>query len=79
MADTTTNTTVSLSDNKFTNLNGCGSSDSRNTLAPGEKLVVSSPVFSYDPTGHQLRATVTVCSENGVNGTCLTRVVEFKP
>ena len=78
-ADTTSNTTVSLSDNKFTNVNGCSSSDSRNTLIPGEKMVVSSPVFSYDPTGHNFRATITLCSDINVNGTCITRIVEFKP
>lgn len=78
-ADTTSNTTVSLSDNKFTNVNGCGSSDSRNTLAPGEKLVVSSPPFAYDPTGHNFRTTVTLCSDVNVSGTCVTRIVEFKP
>jgi len=79
VADTTSNTTVSLSDNKFTNVNGCSSSDSRNTLIPGEKMVVSSPVFSYDPTGHNFRATITLCSDINVNGTCITRIVEFKP
>jgi hypothetical protein len=78
-ADTTSNTTVSLSDNKFTNLNGCSSSDSRNTLAMGEKLIVSSPPFAYDPTGHNFRATITLCSDINVNGTCITRIVEFKP
>lgn len=78
-ADTTSNTTVSLSDNKFTNINGCSSSDSKTTLAPGEKLVVSSPPFAYDPTGHNFRATVTLCSDINVSGTCVTRIVEFKP
>ena len=78
-ADTTSNTTVSLSDNKFTNINGCSSSDSKTTLSPGEKLVVSSPPFAYDPTGHNFRATVTLCSDINVSGTCVTRIVEFKP
>ena len=77
--DANTSTTVSIADNGFTNLNGCNSSDSRKSLAPGEKLVVSSPPFSYDPTGHKMRATVTLCSEDGVKGTCLTDVIEFKP
>ena len=79
VADTATNTTVSVSENKFTNINGCSSSDSRNVLSPGEKLVVSSPPFGADPTGHKLRATITLCSETGVNGTCVTQVIEFKP
>jgi hypothetical protein len=64
---------------QFVNLNGCNTSDTKNVLAPGEKFVVSAPAFAYDPTGHKLRATITLCSEDGVNGTCVTRVVEFTP
>lgn len=79
VADASTNTTVSLTDNRFVNLNGCSASDSRNVLISGERFVVSAPAFSYDPTGHKLRATITLCSEDGVNGTCVTRVVEFTP
>jgi len=79
VVDTDTKTTVSIADNNFTNLNGCNTSDSRNALASGEKFVVSSPPFSYDPSGHKMRATVTVCSEDGVKGTCVTEVIEFKP
>jgi hypothetical protein len=79
VADSSANTTVSLSENMFTNVNGCNSSDSRTTLAPTEKLIVSSPIFGYDPTGHKLRTTITLCSEVGVNGTCVTQVIEFKP
>ncbi|HSG44762.1 MAG TPA: hypothetical protein VLA72_16565 [Anaerolineales bacterium] len=79
VADAGTNTTVSLSENKFTNINGCNSSDTRNAFVPGEKMIVSSPVFGYDPTGHKLRATITLCSDINVNGTCVTQIVEFKP
>ena len=79
VADSSTNTTWSLSENKFTNVNGCNSSDTRNTFAPGEKVVVSSPAIGYDPTGHKLRVTVTLCSDLNVNGQCVTEVFEFKP
>lgn len=79
VADTVTNTTVSTADDKFTNLNGCNASDSRNALASGEKFAVSSPAFGYDPTGHKMRATITLCSEDGVNGQCVTEAIEFKP
>lgn len=79
VADSAANTTVSLSDNKFTNVSGCNSSESRNTLAPGEKLVVSSAAFGYDLIGRNLRATITLCSDVNVNGQCVTEVIEFKP
>ena len=75
------NTTVVLSttNNKFINNNGCTSSDSQNTLGTGNAVIVSSPAFTYDPAGHKLRATITLCSEDGVNGTCVTKAIEFKP
>ena len=79
VADSGTNTTLSLSENKFTNVNGCNSSETRNTFDAGDKIVVSSPAFSYDPTGHKLRATITLCSDINVNGQCVTDVFEFKP
>lgn len=79
VADTTANVVVTVNENKFTNVNGCNASDARNALAPGEKLIVSSPPFAVDPTGHKLRATITLCSDAGVNGTCVTQVIEFKP
>lgn len=79
VADMVTNTTVSISENKFTNRNGCNASDSRNTLVSGDKVIVSSSVFGYDPSGHKLRATITLCSDINVNGTCVTDVFEFKP
>jgi len=79
VADPVTNTTVSISENKFTNINGCNASDARAIMPSGEKFIVSSPAFGYDPTGHKLRATITLCSDVGANGTCVTQVVEFKP
>jgi hypothetical protein len=77
--DKATNTVVAVDTNTFTNLNGCNTSDSRKSLASGDKFVVSSPLINYDPTGHKLRATITLCSDDGVNGTCITQVVNFKP
>jgi len=77
--DTVTSTTLSLNEDNFKNLDGCNTSNSVKSLAPGEKAIVSSPMFSYDPTGHKMRATVTLCSEDGINGFCVTKVIEFKP
>jgi hypothetical protein len=71
--------TLSLNDNDFTNRNGCSDIGAKKALASGEKLIVSSPVFNYDPSGHKFRATITLCSEDGVNGMCVTHILEFKP
>jgi len=77
--DTVTKTTVALSDDNFTDVNGCNATDSRKALAPGDSVIVSSPSFGYDPVGHKIRVTITVCSEDGVNGTCLTDTFNFTP
>lgn len=63
----------------FPNANGCDESNVRATLAPRANVVVSSPVFDYDPTGHRLRATITLCSERGRSGTCVTDTVNLRP
>jgi hypothetical protein len=77
--DNDTSTTVSMADDNFKNANGCNATDSRKTLEIGNTVVVSSPAYAYDPTGHKLRATLTLCSEDGVNGMCITETIEFKP
>ncbi len=71
--------TLSMNDNLFTNRNGCSQVETKKALASGEKWIVSSPFFNYDPSGHKFRAAITLCSEDGVNGTCVTRTIEFKP
>lgn len=77
--DTTTDTVLSLYADNFTNRNGCNETDARENLPAGSSLIVSSPVFNYDPTGRALRANVTLCSGSGQNGTCITQVVNFTP
>jgi len=63
----------------FTDIDGCLSSSSRDSLAPGKTIVVSAPAFNYDPTGHKLRATIILCLETGQSGTCVTKTINFKP
>lgn len=77
--DEKTGTPVALTGNELINNDGCSASNSRKSLDIGEAFTVSAPPFSYDPTGHKLRATLTLCSEDGVNGICVTQVIEFKP
>jgi hypothetical protein len=77
--DENTGTPVALTSNELINNDGCSASNSRKSLDIGETFTVSAPPFSYDPTGHKLRATLTLCSEDGVNGICVTNTLEFKP
>lgn len=79
VVDTVTNTVLPFEADSFTNRNGCSQLDTRESLPPGATRIVSSPVFNYDLTGHRLRATITLCSSLGLNGTCRTQVIEFTP
>ena len=57
----------------------CSSSSSQVSLAPGDSLLVSSPNLSNDPTGHKMRARITLCSKTGQSGECVTEIFNFKP
>lgn len=70
--------TSMISDN-FTDLDGCSEADSRERLNPGADHTVSSSAFTYDPRGHKLRATITLCSSDELSGTCITEVINFTP
>jgi hypothetical protein len=77
--DTVTDIVLSLYTDGFVNKDGCSNVTTRDNLQPGTSRIVSSAPFAYDPTGHLLRATTTVCSNPGQNGTCVTKVIEFRP
>jgi hypothetical protein len=63
----------------FEDLDGCSESSAKDTLNVGAARVVSAPGFNYDPSGHKLRATITLCSGDGQNGTCITNTIKFTP
>jgi hypothetical protein len=77
--DTDTNLDASLSSDLFHDIDGCSDTFTRERLNPGDSRVISGPIFTYDPRGHQLRATITLCSRDGLNGTCITENVRFTP
>jgi len=77
--DLDTDVVTSMIADSFTNLNGCSGSGSRDLLNPGEDRTVSSSAFTYDPRGHDLRATISLCSRDGLSGTCITEVINFTP
>ena len=48
-------------------------------LEAGEVGYTSSDGLALDPTGHDITATILVCSQNGLAGTCLEKTVAFTP
>jgi hypothetical protein len=77
--DTDTDAVVFQSTDTFTAIDGCLGSSTNDILPLDATRTVSSPPFAYNPTGHELRATITLCSGNGQNGMCVTEVINFTP
>lgn len=77
--DTVTNTVLSLYSDDFTERDGCNESNTLDDLPAGEERLVSSPGFAYNPTGNALRATITLCSNPGQSGMCVTETINFTP
>ena len=75
--DTDTNVVLSMYADGFTDRDGCSTSVTRDNLNPGDARIVSSPAFAYDPAGHDIRATITVCSGLGQTGICTSKVINF--
>ena len=63
----------------FKDRSGCYATITKDILAPGQTFVVSSPNFEYDMDGHNLRATIILCSNTGQAGQCVTKILNFKP
>ena len=79
VTDRDTDVVVSMYTDVFHNIDGCTDTDTRDRLNPGDSRVVSAPLFTYNPTGHRLRATITLCSRDGQNGMCITDTINFTP
>jgi len=77
--DTVTNVVFASYNDGFVNYDGCNDSSIKDTLAIDRTRVISGPEFNYDPTGHKLRATITLCSDLDQNGTCVTKKITFTP
>ncbi len=77
--DTVTSVSLSSVYNEFTNIKGCVSSTSIDSLEPGDSTVVSSPAFSYNPDGNKMKATINLCTGDGLTGICVSQTISFKP
>lgn len=73
------NTIWEKKSNVFTDLSGCNAVTDQDALDPGDMLFFSGPNFDYDPTGHNLRASLILCTGNGQKGTCIKQNFDFKP
>lgn len=79
LKDNATSDTVSNDWNSFIDNYDCSSTKSRSTLEPDRGVTVSSPPFGHDPSGHNLRADVMLCTQRNLDGDCVTETIKFKP
>ncbi|MBI5955298.1 MAG: hypothetical protein HY865_26885 [Chloroflexi bacterium] len=77
--DNVTNVTVVNLADGFTNLDGCLTKSTKDVLGPKDTYLLSAPAFNYDPTGHELLAILTLCSDTGQKGMCATAKITFTP
>jgi hypothetical protein len=65
--------------NGFKDKDACPGSTTVDELKPDDKLVFSSPLFTYNITDHRLRVTLTLCSEEDFGSLCATQVIGLRP
>jgi hypothetical protein len=69
---------VNLTDG-FTNMDGCLARTTKDVIAYGDTYLLSAPAFNYNPTGHELKVIITLCSDTGQKGMCATNKIDFVP
>lgn len=75
--DMTTGITLEDLANGFKDDDGCSKTTTKDLLSPGDTFIVSAPAFAYDPTGHKIKINITLCSNQGQQGTCIKQNFEI--
>ena len=79
VTDTITSETRVSTKDGFQDVNACLLSAVTSTLGAGEAYTVVGPSLSTDPGGHKLSANITLCTETGQGGSCVSKTIEFTP
>jgi hypothetical protein len=79
VTDNDTSNSVTNSNDKFEEWNGCLIASSQHDLLPGEAGYAVSGTLLSNPAGHDIDATIRVCSQNGLGGTCIEKNMSFTP
>jgi hypothetical protein len=79
--DQVTSETEDISWDNFPNFNdiGCALVFADPNLEAGEVGYTSSMAFSANPAGHNITATIRVCSLDGMAGICKEKIITFTP
>ena len=79
VTDQTTGETQTITRDDFPLYNGCAVASFDLNLDPGEVGLSTSAGLSANPAGHNLTATIRVCSKDGMTGTCQKKTLTFTP
>jgi len=82
MYDSNTSTTTTYQQDVFGDYDCWGTISQWDDLEPGEAGVTGNygtGLFHYNPIGHNMTATFTVCSLEGQAGTCVDKSITFTP
>ncbi len=83
ISDPSTATNTTFTDDYFTDYTGCGPfANQLQDLENGEVGVAgnwNTGLLTYNPAGHTITATFTLCPQNGMLGTCSTKTITFTP
>jgi uncharacterized protein YgiM (DUF1202 family) len=80
--DTVTTTVNTHTRDSFKRYSGCTSSGEDLNLEPGEigyATTVLPGQFAYNPTGHAMKAAITLCSKDALAGKCQEQTITFTP
>jgi hypothetical protein len=78
--DKDTSTTRTHTRDSFKRYNNCNAVGEDLNLEPGEtgySTAADPGQFSYSLAGHEIRATITVCSKDALKGICLSKTLTF--
>ena len=79
LTDQATGETQTITRDDFPLYNGCDVASFDLNLDPGEVGLSTSAGLSADPAGHNLTATIRVCSKDGMAGLCQEKTISFTP
>ena len=77
--DLTEHTQQTSSSTVFNLRKDCAVEEEIGFVDPGQVGYAYASNFTYNPSGHSMEATITICSRDDQTGVCASRVVKFTP
>jgi hypothetical protein len=77
--DLNENTQETTTKNHFSGREACSETENIASLDTNKSGFIYADDFPFDPTGDAMKATITVCSSDDLEGVCQTQVFNFTP